>query len=301
VVTTYDLETGKQLRKENVPENAAAGRAPATARGNTPSPLRTTRGEDGKWYSVEPQGDDDPVTSGYQFVTRDAPNGKVLGQTHIDYAPGTPATVVGQILIMREPRKSAVVMVGIDVARTVALTDDDKKEKLTALNLQTGKPVWTAAVTTDFLSAKIRAAGDLLLIGDSPSRQPYTPHGRWTLSVLEQATGKPLWSRKIHTDVALYQDLMFFALPDQWVAVNRRDGKPLWSIPCDAFETVTDPSIPEGTPFASGVTVNYPACDPLIDDGMLYLAVTHSGDEAGTGIFAIPLEGNPALRSQKPK
>jgi outer membrane protein assembly factor BamB len=298
VVTTFDLETGKQLRKETVPENAATGRAPATARGNTPSPLRTIRGEDGKWYSVEPQGEGDPATTGYQFVTRDAPNGKVLGQTHVDYAPGTPAAIVGQILIMREPRKSATERMGIDMSRTVVLTEDEKKEKLTALNLQTGKPVWTAAVTTDFPSAKIRAAGDLLLIGGIPSRAPYSPQGRWTMSVLDQATGKLLWSQRLHTDVTLYQDLMVFALVDQWVGVNRRDGKPVWSVPCDPFITVTDPSIPEGTPFSSGTTVNYAACNPLIDDGMLYLEILHFGDDAGSGIFAIPLEGNPALRKK---
>ena len=64
------------------------------------------------------------------------------------------------------------------------------------------------------------------------------------------------------------------------VGANRRDGKILWSIPTN--------------------TTGYAACDPLVADGMLYLSIYDSGDAAGSGLFAIPLEGNPALAGPRP-
>jgi hypothetical protein len=99
------------------------------------------------------------------------------------------------------------------------------------------------------------------------------------MTVLEAATGKTLWSKSLRTEVVMHKDIMIFTLADQVVGANRRDGTIRWSISCN--------------------TSGYSSCDPLIADGTLYLFIDGPGDTAGTGLFAIPLENNPALAGPK--
>jgi outer membrane protein assembly factor BamB len=154
-----------------------------------------------------------------------------------------------------------------------------KKDKLTAIDIQTGKAAWATAVPTENEFSRIRVADDLLLAGEPGGRPLSLAHGPWNMTVLEAATGKILWSKSLRTEVVMHKDIMIFTIADQVVGANRRDGTSRWSIPCN--------------------TSGYSSCDPLIADGTLYLFIDGSGDNAGGGVFAIPLEDNPALAGPK--
>ena len=313
VLTAYDLDTGKELWKNNSPNNkkvffefdpapspppqlelrttmeeqvidSATGKpvwsVPLNGKEHEPYPLVPghVRTADGTWFFLERAGDGDPAF-GFQLIARDGATGKILRQHKIPDCPGALAAVAGQLLIMRECRKSEYKYF-MDSFSYVKLTEDEKKDKLTAIDMQTGKIVWTAAVPTDNQTTRVRVADDLLLAGEPDNLKPFLSHGKWNMIVLEAATGKTLWSKTLLSDVVMHKDLMIFALVDQVVGANRRDGRILWSIP-------------------SGVAGNA-ACNPFIADGTLYLSIHNFDDPLGSGLFAIPLENNPALTGPRP-
>jgi hypothetical protein len=310
VLFAYDLDTGKEIWKNDSPENKDVNYAvngvrdysrsvnmgivpalfeirtaaeqqmidPATGKtvwsvprnGREHEPLTLVPGEvrsaDGTWYFLERVAEGDLATNGFQLIAREGATGKIVGQYKIPYSPGTLTTVTGKLAILREPRKPGTVKTGFDAVGPAKLTEDEKKDKLAAIDIQSGKIAWAVAIPTeDPNTTRIRVADDLLLL-EAGSR----------LIVLDRATGQTLWSNARRSNVVMHKDIMIFITVDEIVGVNRRDGKMLWSIPCP-------------TP-----------CDPLIADGTLYLSIGDSGGAAGRDLFAIPLENNPALAGPRP-
>jgi outer membrane protein assembly factor BamB len=307
VVTAYDVVTGKELWKNNSPENknvfcwfdplleirtgaeqqmidSATGKTvwsvPLNGREHDASFLvpGQVRSGDGTWYFLERGGAGDAV-NGFQLIARDGATGKLLRQHKIPYSPGALGTVAGGLVILREPRKPSQISY-MDSSWPAVLTEDEKKDKLTAIDMQSGKIAWAAAVPTDSPTIHIRVADDLLLVGEPDIYLTFQSHGKWNMTVLEAATGKTLWSKALRTDVVMHKDIMIFAVADQIVGANRRDGKILWSIPSN--------------------TAGDAACEPLVADGTLYLSIYDSGGGASSGLYAIPLENNPALAGARP-
>jgi outer membrane protein assembly factor BamB len=296
VLTAYDLDTGKELWKNNSPENKEVSYAseplldirtgteqqvidPATGKtvwsvprnGQEYEPLALVPGHvrraDGTWFFLERAGEGDVAVNGLQVIARDGATGKIVGQYKIPYGPGALATVAGELVILREPRKPSTVKVGFDAVGLAVLTEDEKKDKLTALDMQTGKIAWAVAIPTVDGATRIRVADDLLLLRNGVN-----------MIVLEAATGKTLWSESVRAEVVMHNDVMMLTLADAIVGAKRRDGKILWSIPC-----------------------SFGPCAPQIANGMLYLSITDSGGTAaGREVYAVPLEGNPALAGPRP-
>ena len=85
------------------------------------------RRADGTWFFLERPAAGEPAVNGFQVIARDGATGKIVGQYKIPYGPGALTTVAGQLLILREPRKSGTVSTGFDAVGPAG-TDRGRKK-----------------------------------------------------------------------------------------------------------------------------------------------------------------------------
>jgi outer membrane protein assembly factor BamB len=209
-----------------------------------------------------------------RMMTVDVKTGKTLKSVDFPAETGMLRAASGDVLVLQRLRKSEMVRQG-DVGYRVALTEEDKKEKITAYDEKAGKEQWTVAIPRDRPTQdELILAGDVLLQGDPGTMWYRTPSlsESWTLTALDMADGKALWKRErmagtpvVHGETVILSGANFLE------AVDRREGKARWRIP-----TAGAPSV------------------PVIVEGVVYFGVRGNGQSGPgryDGICGVALEG----------
>jgi len=180
----------------------------------------------------------------------------------------------GDVLMLKRPRKSERVR-GYDSEMLVQLTEEDKKEWLTGYDVKAGKVHWTVGIPQDQpINDTLTQVGDVLLQvkpGTTWVGKPWSdPSG--SLAALDMGTGKMLWKREHFIGApVVYKETVIFSGMDYLEAVDRREGKVLWSM-----------------------ALAGPPCELVVAEGVMYFGVMDNGEpKAGRveGMYAIGLEG----------
>jgi outer membrane protein assembly factor BamB len=196
-------------------------------------------------------------TAIHRLLMLDLKTGKTVRNMDLSGIEGALEAASSDVLVLQRLRKSSTERM-FDMVRTVELTEEDKKEKITAFEARSGKAQWTVAIPQDEPNYDaVELAGDVLLQGNPGSTWYKVPSidETWTLSVMDMANGKTLWKReRVAGNPVVYKEMVIISGLDTLDAVDRRGGKTLWSIPTAG-----------------------PPCEPRVVDGVLYIGVMAKG------------------------
>jgi outer membrane protein assembly factor BamB len=232
--------------------------------------------------------DADPPKKGHQqFIVLNAADGTLARILEVDETLGWNRPLPHGLMLMTRPPLLKSFRT-FDFQSTRTLTPDDVKAKFTLWDLKTGALKWNTAVFLDekkYHTTSMNIRQDLYidenvmlvsLDGTTTQAGPAAQKNAWCLASLDLTTGNTLWSNTVentHTTflnhVLFYKQLIIVNSEEGVLALNRADGRGLWYIP---------------SPGSIWLTAN----------GTLYLQIHEPTAGIPTGLYAIPLERNPA-------